>query len=86
VRRTGNDFAAPAVRIERALDEAVAYAGGDLRLRILLAAGVIADDLEATAVKLGNPAFDRDFPVGVPVEEAADDPDPDPLAGLRRWR
>src|SRR5215470_19922282 len=46
---------------------------------------MIAHHMEATAVELTDPAFDRNFPVGVTIEKAADDADTDRLARCR-WR
>src|ERR1700741_1458652 len=41
---------------------------------------MVAGHMEATAVELTDPAFDRNFPVGVTEEKAADDADTDRLA------
>src|SRR5215470_16029941 len=46
---------------------------------------MIAHHMEATAVELTDPAFDRNFPVGVTIEKAADDADTDRLVRCR-WR
>src|SRR5262249_37880824 len=48
-------------------------------------AEMVAGHMEATAIELTDPAFDRNFPVGVTVEKAADDSDTDRLTGCR-WR
>ena len=86
MRRIGKDFPPPAFSIENAMHEAVAHDGGDVGLRIVHDAEVIAGHVEAAAIKLADPALDRNFPVGVAVEEAADDADADRLARRGRWR
>src|SRR5665213_4461190 len=49
-------------------------------------AQVITGHMEAFAVELADPAFDRNLPVGVAIEEGADDADADRLARRRWWR
>ncbi len=49
-------------------------------------AGIVAEDLEARAVELAEPALDRNFPVGMQVKEAADDADAQRLVRRRRRR
>src|SRR5690349_18472445 len=88
--RVGENFAPPAVRIERAVDKTVTETGGDFRLVVADGAQVIAGDVKTLPVELAHPSFDRNFPVGMAVEKAADDADTDHFAGCRgrgqRWR
>ena len=70
----GQDGLAPALERQRSLHEAVAGLGGDAGVTIRLRAGVIAEDPEAGSVQLRKPALDRNLPVRMLTEEAADDP------------
>ena len=82
----GEDFPPPAFSVESAMHEAVAHAGGDVGLIIMDDTEVIASHAEAAPIELVDPAFDRNLPVGVAEEEAANDADADRLAGRGRWR
>src|SRR5450631_3832284 len=86
MRRVGEDFPPPAFSVECAMHETVANAGSDVGLLIMDYAEVIAGHMEAAPIKLADPALDRNLPVGVAEEEAADDADADRLAGRGRWR
>src|SRR5215467_292390 len=44
---------------------------------------MIAGHMETTPIELTDPAFDRNFPVGMAVEKTADDADADRLARCR---
>src|SRR5262249_53609960 len=72
------------------MDETVAEAGGDFGLLVPDDAEVIAGDVKTLPVELADPSPDRNFPVGMAIEKAADDADADHLArrGRRRprWR
>ena len=88
MRRVGEDFPPPALDVERAMHEAVAQRGGRIGLLVVDDAEMIAGHLEAAAVELADPALDRNFPVGMAEEKAADHADADRLArrGRRRQR
>ncbi|MEJ1976733.1 MAG: hypothetical protein WDN49_12085 [Acetobacteraceae bacterium] len=65
----------------RALHETVADVGSLLGAGVARAAGVVGEYFEPRAVKLGDPPVQHKKPHRVLAEEAADDADPDPLAG-----
>src|SRR4051794_21672238 len=60
VRRVLDDTRTQSVQPDRTLDEAVAMRGGDLRLGIAFTTGMIPNQLEASAVELGDPTARHD--------------------------
>ena len=87
VRTVGRDGGAPAVDRQRPAYEPLAERGSLVGRGVALRAGVIAEQAKALAVEACHPALDRDLPVGVLTEEAADDAEAHGLARLRRrWQ
>src|ERR1700759_320457 len=80
VRPIGQDDLPPALDRKRSLDEALTVLAGHRRLRVLHAAGVIAEHLEAVAIELRDPTLDADLPYRVLMKEAADNADANRLA------
>src|SRR6188474_2526578 len=86
MRRVGENFAPPAVGIQRAVDETVAKARSGFGLLVPDGAKMIAGDVKPLSVELAYPSLDWNFPVGMAVEKAADNSDTDHLARCRRRR
>jgi hypothetical protein len=86
VERILRDNLAPAIDRQRPLHETIAQAGRLLGCGVLLEARVVAEDPEAPAIDLAQPAADGDFPNGVMPEESADDAKPDGFVRVRRRR
>src|SRR5471030_688473 len=73
-----------AVKRQWPLHEPVAHGGRRVGFAIPLTAGVISRYLKPLPVQHLEPSPDRNFPVRVLPEKAADDPQPDLLVGV--WR
>ena len=73
VRRVGEDRLPPGVERQRAADETLAQRCGRFSLGVAFVRDVIAEQPKPAAVELAEPALDRDFPVRMLPEEAADD-------------
>src|SRR5665213_699595 len=86
MRRVGAYFAPSGVSVDSAMDEAITQADGDVGLRVMQRAKMIAGDIEAAPVELADPALDRNLPVGMAIIEGANDADADRLAQRRRRR
>ena len=88
MRLVGEDLVAPTGHVEIAMHEALAQRSSGFRRGIARLAEVISEQSELAAVEFAQPALDRNLPVGVRVEEAADNTDTDRLArrGRRRQR
>jgi hypothetical protein len=59
---------------------------GDLGFLVAPSTQVVAEYFETVAIQLGHPAFERNFPVRVRVEMAADEAHSDRLGGFGRRR
>src|SRR5262249_8607870 len=86
VWRASKDLAPPAIGIKSTMDETIAEFGGRFRLFVADRAKVIACHVKALAIELTHPTFNRDFPIRVPIEKAADNAEADWLADGRRRR
>src|SRR5450631_3189984 len=83
MRRTVEDGAPPGVKRQRPLYEPITHGYRCVGLAIALAAGVKARHLKPLPVQHLEPSPDRNFPVRMLPEKAADDPQPDRLLGVR---
>src|SRR5438105_3431003 len=70
MRRIAQNFCAPAFDRHRAVHEAIAIGNGLLGCGVMPDSGVIAEDLEFSAIELSDPTPGRGLPDRMPEEKS----------------